>query len=142
MLKLTAFDADDLAVISAQMQDAVILVGDIRYLRRAGKLVLFANRFAWDEANGGQRTYLRRRTGLHFDRVTEVKAQHIRQDFPEAVLSLLAITFQPGDEPSGKIRLDFSGGGHIEAKVECIEAALDDLGPGWETAHRPSHETG
>lgn len=142
MLKLTAFDADDLAVISAQMQDAVILVGDIRYLKRAGKLVLVANRFAWDEANSGQRTYHRRRTGLHFDRVIEAKAQHIRQDFPEAVLSLLAITFEPGDEPSGKIRLDFSGGGHIEASVECIEAAMDDLGPAWETAHMPSHEAG
>ena len=50
VLKLTALDADDLAVISAQMQDAVILAGDIRYLRRAGKLALVANRFAWDEA--------------------------------------------------------------------------------------------
>jgi hypothetical protein len=142
VLKLTAFDADDLAVISAQMQDAVILAGDIRYLKRAGKLVLVANRFAWDESGDGKRVFHRRRSGLHFDRVLEVKAQRIRQDFPDAVLSLLAITFEPGEEPSGKIRLDFSGGGRIEARVECIEAALDDLGPGWETAHMPSHETG
>lgn len=142
MLKLTAFDADDLAVISAQMQDAVILAGDIRYLKRAGKLVLIANRFAWDEAGEGSRTYRRRRSGLHFDRVRDVKAQRIRQDNPRAVLSLLAITFEPDEEPSGKIRLEFSGGGRIEASVECIEAALDDLGPGWETAHMPSHETG
>jgi hypothetical protein len=142
VLKLTAFDADDLAVISAQMQDAVILIGDIRYLKRAGKLLFVANRFAWDEAGPARRAYYRRRTGLHFDRVLDVKAQHIRQDNPQAVLSLLAITFEPGDEPSGKIRLDFSGGGHIEATVECIEAALDDLGPAWETAHVPSHEAG
>ncbi len=142
MLKLTAFDADDLAVISAQMQDAVILIGDIRYLKRAGKLVLVANRFAWDETGPAHSAFHRRRAGLHFDRVTEVKAQNIRQEDPQAVLSLLAITFEPSDEPSGKIRLDFSGGGHIEATVECIEAALDDLGPDWETAHMPSHETG
>jgi hypothetical protein len=142
VLKLTAFDADDLAVISAQMQDAVILAGDVRYLRRAGKLVLVANRFAWDETGDGQRRFHRRRTGLHFDRVRDVKAQRIRQDNPQAVLSLLAITFEPSEEPSGKIRLDFSGGGRIEASVECIEAALDDLGPGWETAHMPSHEAG
>jgi hypothetical protein len=142
VLKLTAFDADDLAVISAQMQDAIILAGDIRYLKRAGKLVPIANRFAWDETGDGQRGFHRRRTGLHFDRVLEVKAQRIRQDFPDAVLSLLAISFEPDEEPSGKIRLDFSGGGRIEATVECIEAALDDLGPGWETAHMPSHEAG
>ena len=142
VLKLTAFDAEDLAVISAQMQDAVILAGDIRYLRRAGKLVLVANRFAWDESRSDGHAFHRRRTGLHFDRVLEVKAQRIRQDFPDAVLSLLAISFEPGEEPSGKIRLDFSGGGRIEATVECVEAALEDLGPGWETAHMPSHEAG
>ena len=142
MLKLTAFDADDLAVISAQMQDAVIRAGDVRYLRRAGKLAILANRFAWDEAKDGRRTFHRRRTGLHFDRVLDVKAQRIRQGNPDAVLSLLAISFETGEEPSGKIRLDFSGGGRIEATVECIEAALEDLGLGWETAHMPDHETG
>jgi hypothetical protein len=142
VLKLTAFDADDLAVISAQMQDAVIRAGDVRYLRRAGKLAILANRFAWDETGNGPHAFHRRRTGLHFDRVLDVKAQRIRQGNPDAVLSLLAISFETGEEPSGKIRLDFSGGGRIEATVECIEAALEDLGPGWETAHIPSHETG
>ena len=140
MLRLTAFDAEDLAVISAQMQDAVILAGDIRYLKRAGKLVLVGNRFAWEEAKADGHGFYRRRTGLHFDRVLDVRAQRIRQDFPDAVLSLLAISFEPSEEPSGKIRLDFSGGGKLEATVECIEAALDDLGPGWETAHMPSHD--
>jgi hypothetical protein len=143
VLKLTAFDADDLAVLSAQMQDAIIRAGDIKYLKRAGKLAILANRFAWDEVGGGSgRRLHRRRTGLHFARVRDVRAHHIRQDNPEAILSLLAISFAPDEEPSGRIRLDFSGGGRIETTVECIEAALEDLGPSWETAHMPSHERG
>jgi hypothetical protein len=80
VLKLTALDADDLAVISAQMQDAVIRAGDIKYLRRANKLVIIANRFAWDEAGAGlQRSHHRRRTGLQFARVLKARAHHIHQ---------------------------------------------------------------
>jgi hypothetical protein len=141
VLKLTALDADDLAVISAQMQDAIIRAGDIKYLRRASKLVIVANRFAWDEAGAGlQRSHHRRRTGLQFARVQKVRAHHILQDDPDAILSLLAIGFETDDEPSGRIRLEFSGGGVLEITVECIEAALEDLGPVWETPHMPSHE--
>jgi hypothetical protein len=141
VLKLTALDADDLAVISAQMQDAVILAGDIKYLRRANKLVIIANRFAWDETGAGlQRSYKRHRTGLQFGRVLKVRAHHILQDDPEAILSLLAIGFAADDEPSGRIMLEFSGGGALEVTVECIEAALEDLGPVWDTPHMPSHE--
>jgi hypothetical protein len=135
MLKLAALDAEDLAVISAQMQDAVLRLGDIRYSPRTRQFAVVANRFAWD-ADG---VVERRRTGLHFDRVTAVKARNLRRDDPEAIVSLLALTFSETDAPSGKIELSFSGGGTIRLDVECIEAGLEDLGPAWATAHRPSH---
>jgi hypothetical protein len=140
VLKLTAFDADDLSVISAQMQDAVIRAGDIRFLPRAKKLVMLANRFAWDEVEGLDGGLRRHRSGLHFSRISRVRAHRIRQDNPDAVLALLAITFEAGEEPSGKIRLEFSGGGTLEAEAECIEAALEDIGPAWGARHMPSHE--
>jgi len=140
VLKLTAFDAEDLAVISAQLQDAVIRAGDIKFLRRAKKLALLANRFAWEETEGLDGGFRRRRSGLQITRVARVRVNRIRQDNPDAILSLLAIAFEPGEEPSGKIRLEFSGGGTLEAEVECIEAALEDIGPVWGTPHMPSHE--
>jgi DUF2948 family protein len=123
------------------MQDAVVQVGEIKYLRHAKKLIILANRFAWESAaEGTQRSYLRRRTGMQFTRVLSVRAQRISQTSPDAVLSLLAISFQPGDEPSGKIVLDFSGGGRMELAVECVEAAIEDLGGAWRTPNLPSHE--
>ncbi len=134
-LKLTALDAEDLAVISAQMQDAVLKLGDIRHLKSAKQLVLIANRFAWD---AGQSE--RRRTGLHFGQVTKVSAQRIRQGDTNAVVSLLAISFEEKDKPSGDIVLTFSGGGAIRLEVECIEARMSDLGPAWETANQPQHD--
>ncbi|HUR42490.1 MAG TPA: DUF2948 family protein [Aestuariivirga sp.] len=136
MLRLAALDADDLAVISAQMQDAVVRLGDITYVKARQQFALLANRFAWDAAGERQR----RRTGLHFDRVTSVKAQNIRRDAKDAIVELLAITFEEGEAPSGAILLTLAGGGTIRLEVECIEASLKDLGPAWATEHQPAHE--
>ena len=135
MLKLAALDAEDLSVISAQMQDAVARAGDFSFSPKTKQFALVANRFAWDEDKVPQR----RRTGLHFGRVTAVQTLKISRSQPDVILSLLAIAFVESDAPSGEIVLTFSGGATVRLTVECIEASLKDLGPAWETAHRPSH---
>jgi hypothetical protein len=137
MLKLSALDPADLEIISAHMQDAVVTIGDIRYLKQERKFALIANRFLWQTEKP---PFERRRTGLSFDRVLEAKSQRIRQGADDAVLALLAISFIADAEPSGTIVLTFSGGGQINLKVECIEARLEDLGPAWETPNLPSHD--
>ncbi|WP_119392149.1 DUF2948 family protein [Taklimakanibacter lacteus] len=137
LLKLTALDAADLEIISAHMQDAVITLGDIRFLKASGKFALIANRFIWQAQKP---PYERRRTGLSFDRVLSARSQRIRQGADDAILSLLSISFTPDEEPSGTVVLTFSGGGAIHLKVECIEARLADLGPAWETPNQPSHD--
>ena len=139
MLKLAALDAEDLSIISAHMQDAVLVAGDLSYLRKARKFALVANRFVWEHGRKAEH-FERRRTGLHFDRVNRVTFQSIRRDDREAVLSLLSIGFEETDAPSGAIVLAFSGGGTIRLEVECIEAQLSDLGPAWATEHLPRHE--
>lgn len=140
LLKLTALDAQDLEVISSHLQDAVLLVGDMRYLAGEKRFAAVLNRFDWQGAVNGAGDYARRRTGLHFDRVLSARTHNIRKDAEDAVLSLLAIEFTPTDEPSGDITLVFSGGGAIRLEVECIEAAMADLGPAWPTRSRPSHD--
>lgn len=139
MLKLTALDAEDLDVISAAMQDAVLKAGDIRYLKREKKLALVARRFAWETA---EKANERRLTGLHFGRVLAVRSLGIRREAEDAVLSLLSITFTATDEPAGTIAIAFSGDATLHLDVECIEAQLADLGPSWETHLRPSHKDG
>lgn len=140
-LKLAALDSEDLAVISAHVQDAVLKVGDIRYLPRENRLLVVMNRFAWDKALGKQaRDLERRRSALSFARVSNVQASRVRQDDKEAVLSLLAIEFAEKDAPAGQITLHFSGGAAMCFDVECIEAQLADLGPAWATEHMPKHE--
>jgi hypothetical protein len=135
VLQLGALDTEDLAVISAHMQDAVLLVGDMTYHPKRKQFALVANRFAWDETSVRQR----RRSGLHFDRVLAVKTLNVSGADKNAVLSLLAITFSESDAPSGEVLLSFSGGATVRLDVECLECQLKDLGPAWETEHLPQH---
>lgn len=138
MLRLVALDTEDLAVISAQMQDAVLLVGDMTYEPKRRQFALVANRYAWDDENEKQR----RRTGLHFDRVTGVKTINIARHEKDEVLSLLSVTFAETDAPSGEVLLSFSGGATVRLMVECLECQMSDLGPAWSAASTPQHEAG
>ena len=144
-LRLTALDEQDLSVISAHLQDAVILVGDMKFTPARNQFAIVANRFDWEHSENGRgdgQPFQRRRTGVHFNRVSAARAQNIRQGEDAAVLELLSITFEPAELPSGTILLTFAGGGTLKLDVECIEAQMSDMGPVWETPSKPEHDLG
>ncbi len=106
-MKLAALDPDDLEVVSAHLQDAVMRVGDIRWLKRERKLALVANRYDHLSVAGSSDRGERRLCGLQFSRVERVAASNIRMDDKTAILSLLAITFEPGSHGArGRHRAD------------------------------------
>lgn len=140
LLKLAALDAEDLTVISAHLQDAILRPEDLTYLAGEKRFALVLRRFDWSA--GPKAPPRRRLTGLHFERVLSVRTRSLRQGADSMPLSLLAITFLPGDAPSGHIEILFSGNGTIRLEVECVEARMKDLGPVWEAAARPGHGDG
>lgn len=138
-LKLLALDDEDLAVISAHVQDAVIKVGDMGYAKADRRFVLLMNRYAWeagDKRGRGQR----RRAGLHFDFVANAHAEGIDLNAKDGVLELLAVTFEKGEDPAGEVLLAFAGGGTVRLEVECLEARLRDLGSAWAAKAQPKHD--
>ncbi|PSH70965.1 DUF2948 domain-containing protein [Phyllobacterium brassicacearum] len=141
-LKLIALDEEDLQILSAHLQDAVLKVGDIEYLAAEKKLVLGANRFVWELAADGKRrrSFERRRSALLFDRVGKVQVTGIDRRHTNDILALLTISFIVTDAPSGFIELTFAAGKALRLEVEAIEAQLTDLGPAWETSFKPEHE--
>lgn len=142
MLKLVAMDEEDLQIISAHVQDAVLKVGDLDYRPSEKRFVFACNRFIHEQNpahSRGKKSYERRRSVLHFDRVVNVRAMNIDRTAPEDVLALLAINFEPADAPSGVIELVFAAGKTIRLTVEVIEMRLADLGAAWETGNRPDH---
>jgi hypothetical protein len=144
-LKLIALDADDLAIISAHLQDALLKIGDLAYLKGERRFAALGNRFDWADAlrDGGRPPeYVRRRAALRFERVLTAQVQGVDLARKGEVLSLLSIAFEPSgspDDPGGRVILQFANGGAIRLEVECIEAELKDLGAVWRAKSRPKH---
>ncbi|MDE2181419.1 MAG: DUF2948 family protein [Alphaproteobacteria bacterium] len=136
---LAAQDAEDLQVISARLQDAVARIGDLVYLPKRRRFAGVFNRFKWED---GKRGDLRVRSGLHFDGVLSVKSRNLKRGAPDAIISLLTITFTPkaADDPAGSVELVFAGGGAIQIEVECLDAGLADVSSDWAARGRPVHE--
>lgn len=136
-LKLIAFDPEDLAVVSAHLEDALLRAGDLTFLPRQRRFALVAHRHEWDSGAAGPR---RRLTGLHFERVLACRCRGLDRSDPDRVLHLLAITFEATAAPSGRATLHFAEGGAIQLDLECVESQMRDLGPVWEEARVPVAE--
>ena len=140
-LRLLAEDADDLEVISAALQDAVTRIGDIQWEPKGRRLTIAFNRYRWEADDGA---CMRVRAAVQLGGVMGVKARNLRPDAKEAVLELLALTFEaaeaPVQAPGGVITFAFADGGDLAATVECIDAALADLSAPWPAPHKPGHE--
>jgi hypothetical protein len=140
MLKLMAEDAADLDIIAAAAQDALLRVGDVSYDKKARRFAAVINRFRWELADD-KGPFERVRSALSFESVLAVKSRKVRMDAPDAVASLLSVSFMPDAEPpGGNVRLVFAGGGEIALEVECLDALLMDMGAAWRTPRRPDHE--
>lgn len=141
-LRLAAEDAEDLKAISALLQDAVLTVADMAYLKKTRRFAMVLNRYRWEADGQGRaaKTGTRVRSGLHIENVLKAEAQGIAQDKPATILSLLALTFQPGEDGQGTLTLTFSAGKALRLHVEALDATLTDLTDAWAAKARPGHE--
>jgi hypothetical protein len=143
-LNLIALDEDDLKVLSAHLQDAVLRMSDMAYVPSAHRFAAILNRFDWlaaaeEEGDGGPANLRRCRCALRFDRVKRAQVQNIDLGEPLSFAELLAVTYEEAEPPSGFITLYFAGGGAVRLEVECIEGELRDLGVAWKTSIKPQH---
>lgn len=138
-LKLIALDKDDLEVVSAHLQDALVKPAEILWRPSERRVVIGLNRFDWEAAHGNASEFRRRSAALRFERVLSCKAHNVEQAERDSVLNLLAVDFRQGDPPAGVVILTFSGGAALRLEVECLEAEFADLGSVWATACCPDH---
>jgi hypothetical protein len=127
-LKLIALDADDLAVISAHVHDAMVQTADIIWRQGEKRLVVGMSRLDWEQTLSGETAPRRLLAALRFDRVLSCKSRNIDLEAPAAAMELLGIEFHPGEPPAGSAVLLFSQGGALRLDVECLECELTDLG--------------
>ena len=139
-LKLLALDTEDLAVVSAHLQDAVFKTDGLAYDARHQVFSLAVNRFVWEKAGARGKNFERRRAVVAFKRVSAVRSLGIDRKDKESVFSLLAVNFTPtGEGPDGTVELVLSGNASVALDVECVEVQLADTGGAWETSLKPRH---
>lgn len=138
-LKLRAADAEDLAVLSAILQDSLVAIAEMTYLSDESRFVLVANRFKWEPQTGATQAKAERvLTGLCIDGVKAVSRRGFSPREGDRILSLLALRLgEHGANPS--LVLDFAGGSSVRLEVGQILCHLDDLGEPWPTRWRPKH---
>ena len=140
--KLRAEDADDLAVISACLQDALVAVRDLAFVPQDHSFLMVANRFRWERASRaarGEAGYQRTLCGLTFGAVVGVSYNGFRRSEGTRILSLLAI--RPGrDGEQDAVQLEFSDGATIRLVVSRILCHAQDLGEPWPTPWQPRHD--
>lgn len=129
-LALGAATPEDLAVISALVQDAVLTGADMAFDRRARRLTFLVNRFRWEDralAERQRRPYERVRSLLILDDVTRVASQGIDRGDGDTVLSVLALAWQAGEDGTGRVEITFAGDGAVLAEAECLNVTLRDV---------------
>jgi len=129
-LRLRAGDADDLAILAALAQDAVFPANEMTWQADQRRFALLLNRFRWedrDKAEARKRDFERVQSVLVINDVIKVQSQGVPRKDADTVMSLLEISFEAGDDGTGRIELTLAGDGVIALDVECLDVALKDV---------------
>ena len=148
-VRLMAKDAEDLAIVASCLQDALVPLAEMRFLKEEKRFVMLVNRFRWEQggdvaladrkgdanyadASGSQRI----NSGVCVDGVVTVRSRGIDREKPAKFLSLMTLNL----DGAGSLNLVFSGGGVIQLEIERTSVFLQDFGEGWPTQWRPDHD--
>lgn len=129
-LRLRAEDDADLKVISALVQDAVLPVSEMTWRASERRFALLLNRFRWEDAPRAQtrgRPVERVQSVLAIDDALKVRSSGVNKSDPDAILSILSVSFAPGPDGTGTVEMTLAGDGAIALDVECLNVTLQDV---------------
>ncbi len=144
-LRLKALTSEETQVLSALVQDAVFPATEMRWLPKQRRFALLLNRFRWEDmpaAERGKRPFERVQSVLVVEDVMKVASQGVDRSDPDLVLSLLSLTFHPGEDGTGRLEFVLAGDGGIALEVETLDISLRDVtrpyvAPSYKAPHHP-----
>ena len=140
-LKLIARTKEDLRVVSAHLQDAIVNISDIANLEKNKIFLMQLNRFMWEDVEKGVfRKNKRIRTILKFENVIKVISKNINQSKKDNFLDFLTIETHQMPDNNYEMKITFAGDSIIRIIAEVIEVTLDDQGVAWDTKNKPKHK--
>lgn len=129
-LNLGALTSEDLQVISSLTQDAVFPVTEMRWEAKRFRFALLLNRFRWEDSDAAKargRAYERVQSLLVIDNVLSVASQGVDRSDRDIILSLLDVSFEPGEDGTGHVLLTLAGDGVMRLAVEALGVTLRDV---------------
>ena len=140
-LKLICNNQDDLKVLSAYLQDSVVNIKDIVFLKKNRTFVMIVNRFMWEDVEKGVFRHNKRiRCAVKFEEVVKVKSKNINQKNKNNLMECLAIECNSISDETYKSKIFFAGNSIITIIAEAIEVVVHDLGKPWNVKHIPTHK--
>lgn len=147
-LKLRAEDMEDITIMSAYLQDAITIMGDITYLHQSRRFVMMLNRYVWenrcpetgDTLSSDCPPCSRIRTGLHFDDVLKISSQNVTTSLKGHPLELLSIEAEKLENDTYLVDIIFAGNSVIRLTCEMISAHMQDIGKSWPAKCHPKHQ--
>ena len=148
-LRLLAHDGDDVGVLSALLQDAIVPGFDMSFDRKLNEFVIVANRFCWEleplvdvKSSHGKPVFERRLCGIRIARVRYVQHNNWPKTRQNQLFNLLALRLMDMAEQSREgvvLQFEFSGGSSLRLNVDVVDILLVDLDVGHPTSLQPAH---
>lgn len=124
-LRLKVQDAEDLAVVSALLQDAVLPMKETSWQPDLNRFGMLVNRFRWEDktnAETSKRPYERVQSMLVIDCVQSVSSMGIDHSNKDQIISILTVDFE-----AGKVVFTLAGDGTLALDVECLAITIKDV---------------
>lgn len=140
--RVMAADSEDLAIVAAYLQDAVLPAREMTYDADAKRFVAILSRFRWERleapdlvSEDGGPLYERVHTALRFEDVAKVRSVNLDRADGGLIMELLSIGWTEGEA-----ELVFAGDKRIRLDVGRLSCHVEDLGEPWTTPFRPNHD--
>jgi Protein of unknown function (DUF2948) len=142
-LRLRAVDPEDLSVIAACLQDALVPLSEMAYQPDERRFMAAFTRFqreriADPDRQGG---LTQSQSVLVLRDIEAVKFRGLDSRFGAVRFELLTLVSEPAEEGLVHITLLFAGDAAIQVRARAIAATLEDFGEPWPATSLPSHES-
>jgi hypothetical protein len=138
-LRLLAKDLEDLQILVAHLQDALMPLTTMVYDRSSKTFTLLANRHCWEhppQVHEGQDLHHRVHSGVCFREVQGVHHKGFHHHGPVRQLNFLTALHKAQEN---YLHLVFSAGHEIRLAIDKIHCHLGDIDYPWPTRNKPMH---
>ncbi|MGI9508849.1 MAG: DUF2948 family protein [Geminicoccaceae bacterium] len=141
-LRLRARDHDDLQVVAACLQDALVPLREMAFMADERRFLAAFHRFQWerlaDPDDVADLTLCQ--SVLRIDHVDNVQYRGLDGDLGGIKFELLTIVIEPSDSGGSRVVLLFAGDVALRLDVSEFAITLEDFGESWPAGVAPQHD--